>query len=135
MAKIFSVKEKEFLLRLAGHICPEVINFTSSEQENYIHRIETFLASKPNSFHMQFKLFLKVLKWTPVLRYFRPFHKLSPAAQNRILAWFQEAPLHPLRLGFWGLKTLVFMGYYGNPRIHSSIHYTPSQTGNDQLHA
>ena len=40
-----------------------------------------------------------------------------------------------LASGFWGLKTIVFMGYYSQDAVAPMIGYTPSFAGNESLHA
>ena len=36
--------------------------------------------------------------------------------------------------GFWALRALAFMGYYGQPEVWPSLRYTPSSDGNEMLH-
>ena len=40
-----------------------------------------------------------------------------------------------LRRGFWGLRTLVFLGYYGRPEIGGRIGYQPRRQGDPGFHA
>jgi hypothetical protein len=51
------------------------------------------------------------------------------------LRWFQDHPLQIVRGGFWGARTLLLLGYYGQPDAGASIAYTPSLDGNAVLHA
>jgi hypothetical protein len=53
----------------------------------------------------------------------RRFTKNSAAAQDRQLAWMESNPIRPLRLGFFGLKTYVCMGYYTREDIWKTIGY------------
>ena len=54
--------------------------------------------------------------------------------QNWLLRTIEAAPLKLVRAGFWGLKTLIFLGYYGQRQTAAAIHYTPSlRNGNDFL--
>jgi len=63
----------------------------------------------------QLALFLTLLEWLPLLRYARPLSRLDPArrAKSRPAA---TRPLLLVRRGFWGVRTLILMGYYGRPR-------------------
>jgi hypothetical protein len=70
-----------------------------------------------------------------VTRFGRPFDRLAPARQDAVLRWFQDAPVRRLRQGFWGVKTLIYMGYYLRADIGAEIAYHPSRSGNDRLHA
>lgn len=51
------------------------------------------------------------------------FTRLSPADQDRVLAGVEASSSDPLRAGFEGLKSLVFMGYYRDPRTWALIGY------------
>ncbi|WP_394828864.1 gluconate 2-dehydrogenase subunit 3 family protein [Pendulispora albinea] len=44
------------------------------------------------------------------------FSRLAPADQDRVLASLETSDMPLLRAGFQGLKALVFMGYYRDPR-------------------
>jgi hypothetical protein len=55
--------------------------------------------------------------------------------QDAALRWFHDAPLAPLRHGFWGVKTLIFMGYYGRPEAAAEIGYRPARAGAAPFHA
>ena len=69
----------------------------------------------------------------PVLRWGRTFRRLDGEARDRWLRWLQDGPVPTLRSGFWGLKSLVFMGYYARPEIGPEIGYEPSFDGNARL--
>lgn len=53
----------------------------------------------------------------------RRFTSLGPADQDRVLAALESADEGLLRGGFEGLKALVFMGYYRDPRTWSILGY------------
>ena len=53
----------------------------------------------------------------------RRFTSLDAAAQDRVLARMEAADEGLLRGGFAGLKSLVFMGYYGDPRTWAILGY------------
>lgn len=53
----------------------------------------------------------------------RPFSKNSPAAQDRQLKWMENNPIRLLRMGFFGLKTFVCMGYYTRKNVWETINY------------
>ena len=52
------------------------------------------------------------------------FTKLSPADQDKVLAKLESHDQGMLRGAFAGLKSLVFMGYYRDPRTWKIIGYT-----------
>ena len=51
------------------------------------------------------------------------FSRLAPEDQDRVLASLEKADTPLLRAGFEGLKSLVFMGYYRDPRTWKILDY------------
>ena len=51
------------------------------------------------------------------------FTRLSPGDQDRVLASLESSDQDLLRGGFEGLKALVFMGYYRDPRTWKILNY------------
>jgi hypothetical protein len=63
------------------------------------------------------------------------FERLPGERQDRWLGFLENAPLTLLRVGIWGLKTLVFLGYYTQDGVQQRIVYVPSkEEGNVRLH-
>ncbi|HSP35980.1 MAG TPA: hypothetical protein VLU46_16840, partial [Thermoanaerobaculia bacterium] len=54
---------------------------------------------------------------------------LDAAKRTTFLEAVQDAPLLPLRRGFWGLRTLVFMGYYSRDDARTAIGYRADPRG------
>ena len=57
------------------------------------------------------------------------FSRLGPADQDRVLAGIEASSSDLLRAGFEGLKSLVFMGYYRDPRTWSIVRYDGPMIG------
>ncbi len=71
-----------------------------------------------------FRLFAYVEHIAPLRSGLRHrFTSLGPADQDRVLAALEAADEGLLRGGFEGLKALVFMGYYRDPRTWSILGY------------
>lgn len=113
---------------------PAVAELDAAGRERFNAIVGTALAARAPALRRQFALFLSVLRWAPALRYGASFDRLAPAAQDAVLRWLMDAPLAKLRGGFWGLRALVFMGYYGQPETWGAIGYAPSFAGNERLH-
>ena len=77
----------------------------------------------------QLRLFLRVIEWTPVLRYGRRFSALDAARRERVLRYLQDHPLRLIRAGFWGLRTVVFLGHYGHTETVRALGYRPDPRG------
>jgi hypothetical protein len=87
------------------------------------------LAARPRQLRRQLALFVRCVGWLPVLRYGRRFVALDPARRVRVLAALQTAPLLLVRRGVWGLRTLVFLGYYGRPAARAAVGYRADPRG------
>lgn len=53
----------------------------------------------------------------------RLFSKASTHNRDRLLKWMESNPISALRLGFFGIKTYVCMGYYTRDEIWQTIGY------------
>lgn len=95
--------------------------------------IEAALRDRPEALRRRLLLFLRLLEWLPVLRYGRPFTSLDAARRARCLAWLEAHPVQLLRTGFWGLRTLVLLGYYGQPAVARAIGYAADPRGWEAL--
>ena len=130
-----TASERAFLLAIAPRIVPASAQMTPDERDVMMALIEETLASRTPAMRRQFSLFLRALRWLPVLRHLRPLDRLDGGQQDAALRWFQDNPLQVVRGGFWGVRTLVLLGYYGQPVHGRVIAYNPSTDGNAVLHA
>ncbi|MBI3269778.1 MAG: hypothetical protein HYZ53_12200 [Planctomycetes bacterium] len=130
-----SDSSRPFLLVLAHRFVPASSTLDADGERRFLGIIEEFLASRPALVRRQIGLFLGVLRWLPALRHGRPLDALPSADQDAALRRFQDHWFPLFRKGFWGVKTLVYMGYYGRPEAAESFRYRPSKSGNASLHA
>lgn len=93
------------------------------------------LRDRPAALQRQLRLLLEVIHWLPLPRWGRTFPRLSTDARRRVLQGFQEAPLLVLRRGFWGLRTLCLMGYYGREGAREEIGYRARLRGRREREA
>lgn len=128
-------RRRRFFVALAARIVPESSSLDAEASSRMLALVEDTLSTRPAKTVRELALFLRVLRWLPVLRYGRPLDRLGPAAQDAALRWFQDSPVTLFRKGFWGVKTLVYLGYYGRPEAAPAIGYRPSTNGNLFLHA
>ncbi len=91
------------------------------------------MRDRPRALQRRLRLFLQIVDWAPVVRYGRRFTSLDPQLQDRVLSYLQAHPLSLIRMGFWGLRTLAFLGYYGRPEAAKSIGYRPDHRGWEAL--
>jgi hypothetical protein len=91
--------------------------------------VEDALAIRPPALRRQLQLFLRAIEWLPVVRYGHRFSALRDEQRGRILRHLQDHPVERIRCGFWGLRTLALLGYYGRPEAAYAIGYCPEARG------
>ena len=91
--------------------------------------VEEALAPRPPKVRRQVGLLIRALDVLPLLRHGRRLTALDAAARLRFLSGLQDSRLLLLRRGIWGLRTLVFMGYYARPEAASLIGYRADARG------
>jgi hypothetical protein len=110
-------------------IVPEAVSLNEAGWREFDEVVEGLLRARPESLKRQLRFFLRAIQWLPVIRYGRPFTSLSPDLRIRVLAHLQNDRIQKIRLGFWGLRTIVLAGYYGRPAEARAIGYTASSRG------
>ena len=128
-------EKAEFLRVLAARIVPETAELDAAGQARFFGIIDEALQIREPSVRRQFSIFLSVLRWAPLFRFGTSLDRLSPERQDAALRWFEDCPISLLRKGFWGLKAMVFMGYYGQPETNELVGYEPEFDGRSGLHA
>ena len=125
----------EFLLAVGARIAPGIRGLDAAGRESVAAIMGHAIAARSPQVQRQLSAFLHVMRWLPAARYGRPFERLQGAQQDAVLRWFHDAAPAPLRQGFWGVKTLIFMGYYGRPEAAAEIGYLPAAAGAPPFHA
>jgi len=110
-------------------LVPEAAELEAANWTELEALVESSLRGRPGSLRPRLRLFLLLVQWLPVLRYGRPFTALNPARRARFLARLQEHPIEVIRIGFWGLRALAFLGYYGREAAAEAIGYRPDPRG------
>ncbi len=91
--------------------------------------IEVALRDRPQALTRRLQLFLHLVQWLPVVRYGRPFTSLKAAQRTRFLSFLEDHPIQLIRVGFWGLRTLALLGYYGRAEVAAAIGYAANPRG------
>jgi hypothetical protein len=108
---------------VARSIVPETESQSPQAWDALEDIVEHTLADRSPALRRQLQLFLRVLDLLPLLRYGRRLRGLDLTRRTRFLAGIQDSRIHRLRQGFWGLRTLVYMGYYARPEAGEAIGY------------
>jgi hypothetical protein len=95
--------------------------------------VEDALEFRPPALRRQLQLLFRAIEWLPVVRYGHTFTELGGEQRSRVLRYLQDHPVERIRCGFWGLRTLAFLGYYGRPEGAHETGYRPDPRGWEAL--
>ena len=123
------------LWALAARIVPETAELDDTGRTRFFDIVDGALMDRPGNVRRQFATFLGLIGKAPLVRYGRSFEKLPADRQDAVLRWLESCPVGLLRKVFWGLKAMVFMGYYGQPETNALVGYAPERNGRARLHA
>lgn len=112
---------------------PEAARLDVAAWDELESLVEGQLRDRPAAMQRQLRLLLRVIEWLPVFRHGRRFSALGPSARERVLAWLQDNPSELIRTGFWGVRTLAFLGYYGRADAVRDIGYRADPRGWEAL--
>ena len=114
---------------IACIIVPEAAAMDEKAWSEFNALVDAALGDRPRELQRRLKLFLFAIEWLPVLRFGRRFSSLAPAQRARILSFLENHSDQMIRSGFWGLRTLVLLGYYGRPEAAAAIGYAADRRG------
>lgn len=114
---------------IATAVVPAIGKLDRPEWHQLTTIIEAALQQRPPGVRRQIALFLRVLNLLSVLRYGRALHRIALPERTRFLERIEGSGALLLRRGFWGVRTLVFMGYYARPEARQDIGYRAHARG------
>lgn len=118
---------------VAQRVVPALGDCERSQAATFKMAVQAALTTRPPAIVAQFSKFLKLLNILPVIRYGHCFTSLSEVQQDAVISWLESAPIGLLRRGTWGVKTIIFMGYFGQPAVGRSLGYGAVFNGNAVL--
>lgn len=117
------------LRALGTTVVPEADHLEEGAWQELEQIIQKALEARPASLRRQLTLLVHALEILPIFRYGRTFQGLGPELRTAFLMAVQDAPLLLVRRGFWGLRTLIFMGYYGREEGRAETGYRADPRG------
>lgn len=114
---------------VAETVVPEAAALDAAGWAELEQQVGAALWMRPAGVRRQVRLLIRLLDWLPLLRFGRRLTRLEPARRARFLAAIQDSPVPLLRGGFWGLRTLVLLGYYGRAGAAAEIGYRADPRG------
>ncbi len=114
---------------VAATVVPEAAALDDAAWLDLEAAVEHALRQRPPQMRRQLRIFLRAVQWWPLLRHGKRFTALTPATRTRFLSHLQEHRIEAIRVGFWGLRTLALLGYYGRSQARDAIGYRPDRRG------
>lgn len=114
---------------IACTVVPEAVLLDEKAWAEFDRLTDAALGDRPPALQRRLQFFLRAIEWLPVLRFGRRFSSLAPAQRARILSFLENHSDQMIRSGFWGLRTLVLLGFYGRPEAIAAIGYAASSRG------
>ena len=116
---------------IAQTVVPEAAALSESEWTALENIVDDAVAQRPAKVRRQLGLLLRAIDVLPIATTGKRFTSLGPVGRGRLLEALQGAPLLLMRRGVWGLRTLIFMGYYARPEAAAAIGYRADPRGWD----
>ncbi len=91
--------------------------------------VELALAKRPAAMRRQLGMFLRILNVLAFVRTGRSLSRLDTSERTAFLASIENSKLLLIRRGFWGIRTLVFMGYYARAGCAVNLGYSAAPRG------
>lgn len=113
----------------ASTFVPELAAADEVVWERLEATVTRMLARQPPRASRQLALFLRLMDGLAVATRLSRLARLTPDARHRLLAGCERAPALLVRRGVWGLRTLVFAGYYTQPGVMAAIGYRATPAG------
>ena len=114
---------------IATAVVPEAVELTAAEWGAFDSVIAGALSRRPAAVQRQLRLFLRILSFLSLIRYGRPLSALSTEQRHSLLKRIEGSRLLLFRRGFWGIRTLVLMGYYARPETGVALGYAANTRG------
>lgn len=114
---------------LAAAFVPELAGAGAETWEGMEAAIAAALARRPPAMARQLVLFVRLLDLWALATRGRRLERLAPEQRAALLRRLERAPLLLVRRGVWGLRTLVFLGYYTRPDVIEALGYRARAAG------
>ncbi len=114
---------------LARAFLPEAAAFSDHDWQAMADLVAGTLAAKPPRLLRQLGLFVRIIELLALLHHRRGLETISDHQLRTLLESLERSPLLLIRRGVWGLRTLVFMGYYTRPEAAVAIGYRATTAG------
>lgn len=114
---------------VATTVVPETVALEPGAWAALETRVERALADQPDRVRKQLVTFVRLVELAPLAWFRRRFTNLDSERRTAALKRFERSRYALLRRGFWGLRTLIFLGYYSQPTVQLQLGYRAHPEG------
>jgi hypothetical protein len=114
---------------IAVAVVPEARGLSPEEWREFAAIVDGALAKRPARMQRQLRIFLRLLNLLSIVRHRRGLASLDVKQRTAFLHQIENSKLLLFRRGFWGVRTLVFMGYYARPGVNTALGYRANSRG------
>lgn len=114
---------------VAATVVPETLALDTDGWATLESAVERALAARPERVRAQLVTFLRLIEYLPIARVVGRFSRLDASRRTLVLRRLEKSPILLIRRGFWGLRTLVMLGYYTQPEVQAAIGYRAHPDG------
>ena len=108
---------------VADRIIPEDENSPGGGSMQTAAVVDWYMKRIPENIRKQILLFLDVIQFTGIFFGGKRFSNNNIQDQERQLKWMENNKVRLFRMGFFGIKTFIEMGYYTREDIWKTINY------------
>ena len=108
---------------VAGTVVPDTASLDEAGWARLESIVESALAERSPKMQRQLVVFIRLIDAFALARHGRRLRSLPVETRARVLARLEDSPVLLFRRGFWGLRTLVYMGWYTQPETAQRIGY------------
>lgn len=117
------ITESKVFRSIAETIVPEAARLDDAAWRGAVAIMDHALAQRPRAMQRQLGVFVRALDVLSFLRHGRTLAHLSAPKRTKFLESVQDSRALLVRRGFWGLRTIILMGFYARPEAMSLIGY------------
>jgi len=114
---------------IATTVVPEAERLDAAGWAELERLVEKMVEPRPAAIKRQLQLLIRAIEILPLLRRGSRFTRLAAPDRASFLSGLENAPVLLIRRGFWGLRTLVFLGYYARPEADREFGYRAHHGG------
>ncbi len=114
---------------VAETVVPETASLGPEEWRDLITVVERALMARPEATRGQVVTFLRLVEYLPLTRLRGRFSRMAPDRRREELERLERSRTLLFRRGVWGVRTLIFMGYYTRPQVQAALGYRATAAG------